>query len=543
MIAGLLLISIILISGTFAFQQFNQGAFNPAWADEVYLVGGRVHDDFEDREGPGEYNKDIFAENFGERDLFVRIQLREFLSIDDDAIGQTDIGLAVINNPQTWPLYQADEYDATLRRAGTYTFDIGDEGIVWTLGHPDDDVPKIFMPTHNHATLPVLVSDILPTVPPPFNSPNAYRFSNTTGRGIEALAALVGEFDINAQLSAEDIHSAGLQTGATISDGTHNFWALNQPYTSNLIYINDDGELTIEAGVTHFARETLVPDEGGVMTLAEWNALGQPEGNFWIMDTENPGSWFYWNGYLAAGEATSLLLNDIFIPDRQEAWQYVIHMNADFFTAESIDDLPGGISEGAREIFERPSIDTAWLSNPDYLCSALDRNWVDSRNIAWCILELADIEGNGGYGNALIITVDAFGGSNHNSIVPNIDAWFAANGAPELNQIGMNTMIPPERGISTDPATGENTFMIPDPATVGSARAFPLSRVESDHYFPSNAARSATDSVTGNARGWWLRSGASLSGANLHQVTGTGAHTFNNAGSQVGMRPALWVQQ
>jgi len=346
---GLLFIIIISISGTFAWQSFSQGAFNPVSDSENDNYGGRIHDDFEDREGPGAYDKDIFAENFGNMDLFVRVQLREFLQIGDG----TPIGGAVISDPSTWPVYEAEADNVSLRRLGTHAYAIGDEGILWTLGNASD-VQKIFMPTHNHVTGPVIPTDILPTVPAPFNNPHAYRFANTTGRGVEQIA---GGFDIGAQTSAESIHVNGIQTGASTSTGRHNFWSVGDTYERSLIYINEDGEMTIQADVIHTARPTLTATHNGIMTLSQWNELGRPEGNFWIMDTENPGGWFYWNGWLPAGQATSLLLNGIYIPDRFEAWQYVIYLNADFFTLDSIDDLGPMVSSAAREIFITPPVD------------------------------------------------------------------------------------------------------------------------------------------------------------------------------------------
>jgi len=365
MLISICLILVISLTETFAFEQFGQGAFNVVWDGEIASTpndnyGGRVHDDFEDREGPGHYDKDIFVENFGERDLFVRIQLREFLSINDIAIGGTSVGLTTVSNPTTWPIYEAEANSVHLRRVDSpYAYYIGLEGIQWTLGHASD-VQKIFMPTHNHVTRPVDPENILSTIPAPFNDPNVYRFSNTTGRGVDRVAS---DFAIGAQTSAEDIHESGIQTGSHISDGTHDFWSLagsNSYSYSYRFYINEAGELTkTPTRIRHEARETLVADFDGIMTLTQWDALERPNGNFWIMDTENPGGWFYWNGYLSAGEATSLLLNGIYIPDRSEAWQYIIHMSADFFTWSSIDDLEGGISNAAREIFNHlPSAST-----------------------------------------------------------------------------------------------------------------------------------------------------------------------------------------
>ena len=532
MVIGSILIILILISGTFAFQQFEQGAFNPAWDAERIVenvYGGRVHDDFEDRHGPGAYDKDIYAENFGNTDLFVRIQLREFLSIDGDAIGN-----AVISDPSTWPIYRAEADDATFRLYGTYTHDIGEEGIQWTLGNPDG-VQKIFMPTHNHVTHPVAAVDILGTVPAPFNVVDAYRFSNTTGRGVEQIA---GGFLIEDQASAQDIHVYGIQTGASVSDGTHGFWEDGDTYESYLIYINDDGEMTAEEDVVHVARPTLPADYGGVMTLTQWEDAERPEGNFWIMDTEDEGGWFYWNGYLPAGQATSLLLNGIYIPDRLEAWEYVIYLNADFFTLDSIDDLPGGITAYAREIFPRN------LVIPEDIINTRGAIWTDSTGVAWRVLEPANVEGHGGLGNALLIKEMAVGGSGQPLLISNINAWFANNGAPEFQQIGMDTMVPPAIGTSLDVDSGENTFMVPNPATVGSPRVFPLSQVESAYYFTSALDRQTRDSVSGAIRGWMLRSIAPGTGMNnAHMVASNGNNTTGSPGSHIGMRPAIWVTQ
>jgi len=416
-----------------------------ATEDDHY--GGRVHHDFEVVEGPGCRDKDIYAENFGNRDLFVRIQLREFLQIGNNpAIGGADI-----SDPSTWLIFNSIATDVHVRRGSpSYSEAIGNEGIEWTLGH-GDGMNKWFMPTHNHATRPVAPGDIWANVPVPFNDPFAYRFSNTTGGGREQIA---GGFNIADQERAEDIHNNGFITGPSVSDGTHDFWSEGDTYTRDLIYINgvgqgafppawhidstihggrrmagasrfwriddetifpvgwvsfgqgafspawdiddanyggrlpadrffmgdqesaedihnngthefwsdgnsntrdliyinEDGQLSVRPGVTHVAQQTLIPDAGGVMTLTQWNAAGQPAGNFWILDSENPGGWFYWNGYLPAGEATSLLLNGICIEDRSESWQYVIFMNADFFARDSLDDLPN-LSIDAREIF------------------------------------------------------------------------------------------------------------------------------------------------------------------------------------------------
>lgn len=376
---GVVVVLAILVTGTFAFNFARQAAFNPGRVNQLDLTGGRVHDDFENREGPGNLNKDVFAENFGVTDLAVRIRFREFAEINGVAIGGTSYGPAVINNPLTWPIYLAELDDAHMRRAGTYSAQIGNIGIGWTLGNAEN-VNKIFMPTFNHVSRPAPFDPAV-TILPPFNDPEMFRFSNTTGRGVEAIAG----FNVGAATSVDDFINNGLQTGATISDGTHNFWSVGQMYTSTLHFI--DYAMTTPSisatAATHIAQRTMPAEEGGIMTIQQWIDADYPSGNFWIMDVDG---WFYWNGYMPGTEtrrdearamreslglnpadplpeqhawldlptvATSLLLDQIFIPN-QTGLEYIIFIQSDFFTSDGLiednTELPD-ISDEARLIF------------------------------------------------------------------------------------------------------------------------------------------------------------------------------------------------
>ena len=342
-IIGLLLMAVILLTGTYAFQQFNQGAFNPAWDDfslnndnlwDNIEYGGRIHHVFEisggaisNAQGSGNFNKDIFAENFRNEEIMVRVQLREFLSIDGVPIGSADI-----TNPMTWPVYLSAPGNARTRRIGTPTYDIGDEGIVWTMGQASG-VTKVFMPTFNRATLPA--PSINPTVPAPFNHNQAFAFADTTGRAVDARAA---GFDITTVTDAEDIYQDGTQTGVGNPAGLHDYWTVGTTHNAiGIVSHPVSGEL-LEVGTrTNTAQATLTPTHGdGIMTIAEWIAAGRPTGNFWILDTDG---WFYWHGTLPAGQATSLLLDSIELPARVEPWEYVIYVDADFFTFNTVDDL------------------------------------------------------------------------------------------------------------------------------------------------------------------------------------------------------------
>ena len=105
----------------------------------------------------------------------------------------------------------------------------------------------------------------------------------------------------NRLFHARDYFFYGGQTGPgtdrslfnTLDNGAHDNWSLGDTLTSERIYtyFNDDTnliELRIEEA-THTAQNTLSADHTGVMTIAQWNGLGRPEGNFWILDTDG---WF-----------------------------------------------------------------------------------------------------------------------------------------------------------------------------------------------------------------------------------------------------------
>ena len=430
---GAFLMLLILISGTFAFYQFNQGAFNPVRIEQRMM--GRLHDDFE-YQGPvqssGAMDKDVFAENFTTDDLMVRVRFREFLELytNQGEEGAITFGEDVdFNDHTTWPialfdLVEIDDEYTFIRRPDTVTEEIGYLGfeylvydedtsemvpspymqIGWTLGNPAD-VQKIFMPTHNHvyrtgaAINPEFAGTFAPALADtPFGMtdlPALARFSSTTGAAGEAIAGN-GEFLSDASVDVRDMLAIGVQTGPSVSDGTHAFWSLTPGVVDGVersyyyaylfiidssvnphlvtLYTDDDGE---PVQVRHEAQPTLVALDdsyweglhNGIMTIEAWNDQDQPRGNFWIMDAD--GS-FFWNGYLYGtdtrighyndagifvdgicadagipdqGEefclptvATSLLLNGINIPDHPDL-SYVIHVDAEWFIADTFTGL------------------------------------------------------------------------------------------------------------------------------------------------------------------------------------------------------------
>lgn len=377
---GITLVLAIVVGGTFAFQMLSQVAFTP---DLVQMFpGGRVHHVSELNEAVhGTRNRNVFAENFGDAPLGIRIQLFEYVEVHGVPFDNPEIPTAIateenpietpptdtdgenpmsINNVGTWSVFQAG-HDLE-RLPGTTAYRIGELGIELTLGQPDE-TPKIYMPTFNRINRPVtsdqvtasLVAGDVDMVNSIFVNESAFRFADTSGRAVSALA---GGFDIQDSTQVQNIGDIDDQrvtigtTGTPGHTGLRNFFALNTPREDYRYRF--DGELghIVREEVTHYAQEALEPDFGGVMSLTRWNELNQPEGNFWIMDNVNPGGWFYWNGFLLPGEgdttsATSLLLSTTTLPVHASL-AYVIRINADFFTRGN---LPDDISAEAREIF------------------------------------------------------------------------------------------------------------------------------------------------------------------------------------------------
>ena len=415
---GIIVLALILLlsaTGTFAWYSFNQRAVNPLWARTNY--GGRIHDNFDGYRGyeldesdvrdeadapnhtggAGLRNKDVFAENFGQRPIYVRIQLLEYLAFEGVPLNNHDWD---IDDPRGesgtggWAPFRATDDDVNTRLAGP-TAEIGAEGIVWTLGHDvnSDEAnrgPKFFMPTFNRATHLVAEADVSTEIPGMFAHAQAFIMTDATGYGVEWLSTRseVGR-DVPEHeeiLHASDFQIIGQQSAPGLVEaehrlhdgfGLHDNWAEGDTLTSQRIHTpqvegSDRHELIVEENdtpgnlFTHAAMETMRPsiydvtddqllaeigqtvdNFTGIMTLTNWRRLGFPDGNFWIHDNFDDNGWFYWNGLLHDGErpaegvtnATSLLLDQIFVPTFDRSWEYVIVVEGEFFSGDSLDQV------------------------------------------------------------------------------------------------------------------------------------------------------------------------------------------------------------
>ena len=437
-ILALMMLLVLFLTGTYAWNVFNQRAINPLWDRSVEIEvshGGRIHNNY-DGFGVGNHNKDIYAENFGDENLFVRVQLREFLSLEE---GEPLDETWILTNPDTWSVYLSHEDDVHVRRtdeniSGSAAAEIGAAGVDWQLGEAAGAERKMFMPTHNQ----VVHQAELPTgAPGVFDNENTHLMTSATGNAIDWIAS----GDLSSITQIEEF-AAGMQTGATIDDGSHDFWR-NLPigertYTAPLLRTSEDNSyaIVVTPNVEHTAQETLAPTgdvfDGriGVMTVANWQALppNEREGNFWILDTDG---WFYWNGAIPPGEglssqATSLLLDGIGIDIDGDGWEYATMINADFFIAETRGLLnPVITTVELNSIFERYEIASSII--PNYAGAVFTDP--DNPNLEWRVLVPND------RGRALIITENVHDlnwvGINHNRY--NFDNEFTLFEISEMN--------------------------------------------------------------------------------------------------------------
>ena len=360
-LAALLLVVLVSVGTTFAFQQLGQQALNP---DRVSAnPGGRIHDVFlarGDQDVHGPRNKNVFAENFGSMPIGVRVQFQEFLQLNGQGFQLNESATPMVATDRTtWNIIQLN---ANLERTGAVSTAIGNLNIGWTLGHTRGVYN--FMPTFNHVT-EVLTSAELATSTVPetsiFRNTHAYAFSDVSGRGVEGIAGndnlLVAANALIANAAYPQITNIidalehlGEQTGHLTHPGTRNYWSgTNMTRQAYRYFIENNTLARTATPETHTARPTLAPvleiyHDGemvtfnGVMSITEWDNLGRPHGNFWIFDNlgTNPAhAWFYWNGVLAPGQATSLLLEETVLPIHNDL-NYILEINADFFLPNNL---------------------------------------------------------------------------------------------------------------------------------------------------------------------------------------------------------------
>lgn len=296
-----------LIGGTFAFTAFNQQAINDREVENRAVVGGRVHDYFD-----GDENKDVFVENFGRKPILVRLQLSEFMEIQERGTNDWDqVTPGERGDLSTWTTYIPEVGNVSQRRnLGNNLSATFNAYSNLTFGYEHGNVsPPWYLPTFNTQ----YDSDI---------------------------AAAAGH--------ARDL-SFGLENSRATHAGTGeaNFWSQGQRYTNNGQWPGQTIERT--------TAQNLYQDQAPI-TLYQWNQRWEAYqnglsdgqgliGNFWVMDEAD--GWAYYAIALQEGEATSYLLDASHMTEAadniQGSYYYGVHVKSELIDASgNLHDSEGG---------------------------------------------------------------------------------------------------------------------------------------------------------------------------------------------------------
>jgi hypothetical protein len=282
-VAGVLVLA-TLLTGTLAWQNISQEALNEV--NGAIDPGGRIHDDFDKGSG----NKDVYAENFGDTPLFVRIRLDEYMEIG----GTSLINGALKNDLTTWETHIP--FGNTVEECEQEFHDYWS----WDMGGQ-----KWYIPT--------------------FNMDKDSKLADVTGDGIDA--------------------NGDTNTGK--GDGTEEAYKSGDSETDTEIYDHLDSSKDVPSQ-THDAAQTL---PGTVISMAQWLALPastKESTAYWVYDADG---WAYWSKALLPGEATSLLLDQINLNlDPDDDWYYGINVVGQFATRgdwSGFEDPDNATSQGA----------------------------------------------------------------------------------------------------------------------------------------------------------------------------------------------------
>ncbi len=282
---------LLLISGTFAWFSFTQRAINDRSGNINFEEVGRLHDYFDRASG----NKDVFAENFGDAPILVRVKLLEYMEINGESLVQADPQEVAEGNAVqpikedtgTWTPWTPEASGNTVgQRVGPGA--VFNARARWTVGWN----PRAATDSSGQLNAPYFM--------PTFNRARDNHKTAAAGDGRDWTQS--GE-EADTSASPNGTNAGADATGVTHpGNGTDGYWTNGSTATSLLGTPPDT-----EDG-THTARQTVIQDQP-VMLLSQWNALPVQDrvGNFWVVDPQT--GWAYWANLLFPEEATSFLLD------------------------------------------------------------------------------------------------------------------------------------------------------------------------------------------------------------------------------------------
>ncbi|MEY8442707.1 hypothetical protein AALA52_00280 [Lactococcus ileimucosae] len=282
---------LLLISGTFAWFSFTQRAINDRSGNINFEEVGRLHDYFDRASG----NKDVFAENFGDAPILVRVKLLEYMEINGESLVQAapqevaegNAVQPIKEDTGTWTPWTPEASGNTVgQRIGPGA--VFNARARWTVGWN----PRAATDGSGQLNAPYFM--------PTFNRARDNHKTAAAGDGRDWTQS--GE-EADTSASPDGTNAGADATGVTHpGNGTDGYWTNGSTATSLLGTPPDT-----EDG-THTARQTVIQDQP-VMLLSQWNALPVQDrvGNFWVVDPQT--GWAYWANLLFPEEATSFLLD------------------------------------------------------------------------------------------------------------------------------------------------------------------------------------------------------------------------------------------
>jgi len=307
----------LLLGGTFAWQSVNQTALNEA--SDVINPGGRLHDDFY-IDADGNYNSDIYVENFAEDTIYARVKLQEYMEIivNQDVEGaevvETVTGSKSLNDTPAAE-EPTDNTSGYTYEYVTHYFDqenSTDKYWNWTMGAADS-AEVWYIPTFN-MNKDSLVADR--------NGMYVDRIGGISNRGQDQYEEwttwAAGNFEEGTEIYDVDSNMAD-EVGFDFE---------------NLQTYVDAENIAIVENAAHYA--VAVGYTNGLISMSEWLALGEDEdkGSYWVYDTDG---WVYWSSPIEEDETTGLLLDAIELDDvMDDTWYYAINAVGQFITADDL---------------------------------------------------------------------------------------------------------------------------------------------------------------------------------------------------------------
>lgn len=304
----------LLLGGTFAWQSVNQTALNEA--SDVINPGGRLHDDFY-IDDSGNYNSDIYVENFADDEIFARVKLSEYMEI---VINQGIEGAEVVDtvtgskslNDTPAAEEPTDNTSGYEYEYVTHYFDqtnATDKYWDWTPGAADS-AEVYYMPT--------------------FNMNKDSLVADRNGMYVDRIGGISNRSA--AQYEDYTVWADGEPKGGTeIYDVDSNkVDEVGYDFENLQTYVDEGNIKTVDA--THNAER--VGDTNGLISMSEWLDLlnnDEDTADYWVYDTDG---WIYWSSPIEAKSTTGLLLDSIELEQvMDDTWYYAIEAVGQFITA------------------------------------------------------------------------------------------------------------------------------------------------------------------------------------------------------------------